>query len=124
MSDESDILEAAERRADALVDGDAHALRELLHPSFAWTSFSGRVFDRTSYISANTGRNGLDWLAQRIESPEVVVAGDTALLLGVVVDEVRRDGVEETFRLRITQVWVRTPAGWSCLGGHAGPRLD
>jgi ketosteroid isomerase-like protein len=124
VSDESEILEAAERRAHALVDGDALALKDLLHPSFAWTSFSGRVFDRTSYIAANTGRNGLEWIGQRIESPEVVVAGDTALLLGVVVDEVRRDGIGETFRLRITQVWVRTSAGWVCLGGHAGPRLD
>ena len=40
---------------------------------------------------------------------------------GIVVDEVERDGRPETFRLRLTQVWVREDERWQCLAGHAGP---
>jgi hypothetical protein len=46
-----------------------------------------------------------------------------AVLTAVVVDRVRRGGREETFRMRLTQTWVRSAEGWQCLAGHAGPRL-
>jgi hypothetical protein len=35
---------------------------------------------------------------------------------------VTRDGQAQTFTLRLTQTWVRSPQGWQCLAGHAGPR--
>jgi aminoglycoside phosphotransferase (APT) family kinase protein len=39
-------------------------------------------------------------------------------------DEVFADGREQSFRLRLTQTWIRTPEGWRCLAGHASlPRL-
>ena len=97
-------------------------LRRLLHPSFRWTSFVGEVFDRDAYIASNTS-GALVWRSLRLEDAEVVVVGTTAVLVGVVVDEVERDGAIETFRLRVTQVWVRD-SEWRCLSGHAGPRLD
>jgi hypothetical protein len=41
-----------------------------------------------------------------------------------VTDEVAGDdSVAETFRMPMTQVWVRVEDGWQCLAGHAGPRL-
>jgi hypothetical protein len=116
------VIAAAEARATALATADAATLRRLLHPSFRWTSFIGEVFDRDSYIASNT-TGALVWRAQRLEDVEVVVVGTTAVLVGAVVDEVERDGAAETFRLRVTQVWVRDTE-WCCLGGHAGPRLD
>ena len=121
--DAAAVLAAAKRRAQALAEGDAEGLRSLLHPRFKWTSFKGDVFDRDAYVASNTSPQGLRWLDQRLESPEVVVEGDTALLTAIVVDEVCRDGTSEAFRLRLTQVWVREAGQWLCLGGHAGPRL-
>jgi hypothetical protein len=116
------VIAAAEARATALATGDAAMLRRLLHPSFRWTSFIGEVFDRDSYIASNTA-GALTWRSQRFEDAQVVVVGTTAVLVGIIVDEVERDGVAETFRLRITQVWIRD-SEWRCLSGHAGPRLD
>jgi len=52
------------------------------------------------------------------------VHGDTAVLTAVAVDEVETDRGRETFRLRLTQTWVRQDGRWQCLSGHAGPRLD
>lgn len=125
VSEEAAVLAAAERRAKALVDHDGDALRELLHPWFRWTTFSGEVMDRDSYIASNTGPGVLHWREQRLESPEVAVVGETAMLTGTVVDEVQRGDTIELFRLRLTQVWVRSADGvWLCLGGHAGPRLS
>lgn len=52
-----------------------------------------------------------------------MVVGDTAVLYAEVTDVVLSDGDKtETFRMPMTQVWVRLPDGWTCLAGHAGPR--
>ena len=122
MTDAEDILLAAKKRAQALANADAAALRSLMHPDLRWTNFRGDVLDRTAYIEGNTGTK-LRWHSQRLVEPHVVVVGDTAVLTAVVVDEVEGDHGRETFRLRLTQTWVRQDGGWVCLSGHAGPRL-
>ena len=116
------MLDAAEARAAALVARDADALRELLHPRLRWTTFRGDVLDREAYVAANTGGE-LQWLGQRFEDVEIVVAGDAAVLGAVVFDEVEREGTRQSFRLRLTQTWTREGGGWLCLAGHAGPEV-
>ena len=123
VSDVEEVLRAATRRATALADGDAAALRSLLHPDLRWTTFRGDVLDRDGYVAGNTG-TGLRWLGQRLVEPDVVVHGDTAVLTAVVLDDVDGGHGRERFRLRLTQTWVRDDGGWVCLSGHAGPRLD
>lgn len=88
------VLDAAQRRARALAAGDAVELRRLLHPELRWTTHRGDILD-----------------------------GDCATLTGVAVDEVERDGARQTFRLRLSQSWVRGQDGWQCLAGHAGPAV-
>jgi ketosteroid isomerase-like protein len=122
MSDPVSVLDAAQRRADALVAADAAKLRLLMHPDLRWTTHRGDVLDRESYIDGNT--NGtLRWLSQRLEDPDVVLVGDAAILTAVVVDIVERDGSQQQFRMRLTQAWVRHGSDWVCLAGHAGPAI-
>jgi hypothetical protein len=117
-----EVLMVAELRASALVAGEPDRLRRLLHPEFQWTSHRGERLDRESYVRVNTRE--LRWVKQRLEDPEVTVVGDTAILLCTAHDTVVRDGVEVSFRMPITQVWVRAHRGWVCLAGHAGPAQD
>jgi hypothetical protein len=117
-SPEQEVTAAAMRRAAALAAGDEAALRLLMHPGLQWTNYRGEVLGYENYIAGNT-RGGLRWRAQRLDGVRVVVAGDTAVLTATVTDEVTRDGREQSFRLRLTQTWLRTPAGWRCLAGHA-----
>lgn len=63
------------------------------------------------------------WRSQTLHDPAVTVVGDAAVLRGVVDDVVVTPDGDERFRMPMTQVWVRTDAGWQCLAGHAGPRL-
>lgn len=119
-ADVHEVVDAAHRRAEALAAGDSKKLEALLHPALRWTTFTGDVLTRKEYVAANTG-SGLTWRSQRLEDPVVVVVADTAVLTAVATDEVRREGQDETYRLRLTQTWVRTETGWQCLAGHAGP---
>ena len=93
-----------------------------MHPMMRWATHTGAVLDRDTYIAGNTD-GSLVWHEQRLEQPTVVVVGDTAVLTALVVDQVERDGERETFRLGLTQTWVREGRAWRCIAGHAGPRL-
>jgi hypothetical protein len=117
-----DVLEAVQRRAEALASADSAALRELLHPDFRWTSHRGQVFDRETYIENNTS-GSLVWRRQTVAEVTVSVVDDTAVVFGIVTDEVERAGFLQTFRMPMTQAWVRRRDRWICLAGHAGPLL-
>ncbi|AQZ62663.1 unnamed protein product [[Actinomadura] parvosata subsp. kistnae] len=121
MSAEREVVEAARERAAALASGDAERLRRSLHPGFHWTSHTGRRFDRDAYVAANTA-SGLTWRRQSLEETEVTVVGPVAVLRCVACDDVV-DGRGErvTYRMPMTQTWVRQDGRWLCLAGHAGP---
>ena len=114
-------MSAAEERASALAAGDAERLSRLLHHDFRWTSHLGATYRRAEYIRRNT-EGATIWRSQRLASAEVVVVGDTAVLYTEVTDVVLSEDETETFRMPMTQVWVRLDSSWQCLAGHAGPR--
>jgi ketosteroid isomerase-like protein len=115
---EDEVLAAAHRRAQALAAGDPEALRALHHPALRWLTHRGEVLDRDAYVAGNT-RSDLVWRSQRLEDPQVAIAGDTAVLTATVVDEVERAGEPQTFRLALLQTWVREDGRWLCLAGSA-----
>jgi ketosteroid isomerase-like protein len=118
------VIAAAGDRASALATGDAERLRELLHEQFRWTTHTGETFDRSEYIRTNTEGHTV-WRSQDLTGADVVVVGDTAVLRAEVTDVVVSDDNDvETFRMPMTQVWVRSAGRWKCIAGHAGPRLS
>ncbi|GAA1654670.1 hypothetical protein GCM10009744_53750 [Kribbella alba] len=123
MDAETEVLEAARRRAEALTAGDGRALAALLHPKFKWTSHRGDSFDRDSYVESNTAGR-LSWSSQTLTDVEVTVEDRTAVLRCVVVDEVLTNAGPETFRMPMTQTWIHVNDDWLCLAGHAGPLLE
>jgi len=117
-----EVLEAVQRRAAALAQADADVLRELLHRNFRWTSHSGQRFDRRTYIGNNTG-GAVVWRQQTMTDVDVVISNDTAVVVATVTDEVNQGGVPRSYRMPMTQTWVRQDRRWRCLAGHAGPLL-
>ncbi len=116
------VIRAAEARASALADADAGRLSDLLHEDFRWTAHVGETYDRQEYVRRNTEGQTV-WRSQQLSGTEVVVVGDTAVLYAEVTDVVLSDDDEaQTFRMPMTQVWVREGDTWRCLTGHAGPR--
>src|SRR4051794_7811673 len=82
----------------------------------------GETYTRADYVRRNTSGRTV-WRSQELNSAQVVVVGDTAVLHAEVADVVvTEDGTAERFRMPMTQVWVRLDGRWKCLAGHAGPR--
>lgn len=122
MTAKQEVISAAEERASALAAGDAERLTALLHHDFRWTSHAGDTFSRAEYIRRNTEGDTV-WRSQRLTDAEVVVVGDTAVLYAEATDVVLSANDEaQTFRMPMTQVWIRLDNSWRCLAGHAGPR--
>ena len=116
-----EVIRAAEARAAALAEGDAEKLSRVLHEDFRWTAHVGVTYSRQEYIRRNTEGHTV-WHSQNLGAAEVVVVGDTAVLYAEVTDVVVRGDESETYRMPMTQVWVREGGDWKCLAGHAGPR--
>ena len=121
VHDANEVLVAAEARAAALAEGDAEQLSRILHEDFRWTAHQGATYNRQEYVHRNTEGQTV-WRSQDLGNAEVVVVGDTAVLYAEVTDVVVRDAGPETYRMPMTQVWVRQGGDWKCLAGHAGPR--
>jgi hypothetical protein len=122
MNTEQQVIAAAEDRASALAAGDAERLARLLHEGFRWTSHTGETYSRSEYVHRNTKGHKI-WRSQRLSGVEVLIVSATAVLHAEVTDELLGENDEpETFRMPITQVWVRQDDVWMCLAGHAGPR--
>lgn len=102
--------------------GGVERLSGLLHEDFRWTAHVGVTYDRSEYVRRNTEGHTV-WRSQELSRAEVVVVGDTAVLLAEVTDVVlSEDDKAEAFRMPMTQVWIRLDGRWTCLAGHAGPR--
>jgi hypothetical protein len=114
------ILATLQRRSAALVARDGAELRALHHPDFRFTTPRGDVRDLEAYIAGNT-TGPLVWRAQHLVSHELVVAGEVAVLTGVIHDEFERAGERGAHDMHVTFVFVRRDDAWVVLAGHAGP---
>src|SRR5437870_117535 len=99
------IFDVVQQRSAALVARDAAALGALHHPDFRFTTPRGEVRDLEAYIAGNTG-GATAWHAQHLVSHELVVAGDVAVLTGVMHDEYTRAGAAGAHDMHVTFVFV------------------
>ena len=119
MSDQQ-VLDAAAARSAALVRRDWAAVERLLHAGFVYTNSQGARLDRAAYLDFL--RDGpLRWNEQSFSDVRVVVAGDTAVLTGTVVDDVVVDGEQHLLRFATTQTYVLFGGAWSYLAGQTAP---
>lgn len=111
------MFAAAQAGALALATGDSEALLTLLHPDFRWISEAGEQFDRARFVTPH-GTGHIRWRRRLLMDPDVVIVGDTAILLCTVEHEIRTPEGDERSKHRMTQTWILTWAGWRWVAGH------
>lgn len=112
--DEKTITEFEDRRYDAIVAGDFSRFAELAHPDLVYVHSSAGVDTLDSYRE-KIESGFYDY--HRIDHPvhRIVVAGDTAYVLGEMHAEVTAGGTEKTLHNASLAVWTRTSDGWRLL---------
>ena len=121
MDATTEVIRAAEARAEALATGDVTRLRDLLHSEFRWVSHTGERFDRETYVETYV-KNGVDVSEQELTDISVVAHPQTAVLRCTVVESIDQGHGPREYRMPMTQVWVLRENRWLCLAGHAGAR--
>ncbi len=118
MTDSNPVLDAARRRAEALINKDIDTLLTLLHPSFMYVNASGQVLDRHQYLGLYVRPEQVRWTSQVMTEPRLAGGGATVVMTCLVHDVARFGDqvLDETFRTTLT--WVDGGTDWQCLAGH------
>ncbi len=117
---QEEVLVAVAARAEALVAQDWALVDRAAAPGLRYTNSRGERLTRAAYLDFL--RHGpLRWRRQWLEDASVVGSGGTAVVTGVVVDDVLVDGEPHLLRFATTQTYVLLDRGWSYLAGQTAP---
>lgn len=107
---EAQLLALEKQRADAIVQRDAAALRELMDRYYRHVESRGRVRSKTELLTA-LERGDFRFTTYEVETADVQLlpGGQSALVAGVFRSQ-QKGG--KLFRGRYVHVWVREPDGW------------
>jgi 3-hydroxyisobutyrate dehydrogenase-like beta-hydroxyacid dehydrogenase len=105
------VQELEDRRYAAVVAGNFAEFERLAHPDLAYTHSNGDVDDLASY--REKCESGY-YVYHRVEHSvdRIVVAGDTALVIGEMHADLTAGGTRKTLANRALAVWVRGDDGW------------
>jgi ketosteroid isomerase-like protein len=98
---------------------DAQSAAHLYDDEFVLTAGSSTRKSKADML-ADIADSNVDLSRCETLEPRVIVRGDTAVLLGLLVQEGRVRGREVKARLRVTDTWVRHGGDeWLLVAGHA-----
>jgi ketosteroid isomerase-like protein len=116
---QQEILDLGQRWAEAERRGDATALDQLLHEQFIGVGPLGFVLDKQQWLEPRRlgflQHTSFEW-----QDPSVRVLSDTALVVGVQIQQTTYQDRDASGRFRVTQILVRTGVGdpWRIVGMH------
>jgi ketosteroid isomerase-like protein len=114
-----DLIELDAQLNRWILAHDAQSAARLYDDEFVLTAGNG-VFKSKGAMLADIADPAVELSRCETLEPRVIVRGNAAVLLGLLVQEGRVRGREISARLRVTDTWVRQGTdGWVLLAGHA-----
>jgi ketosteroid isomerase-like protein len=114
------VLELGERWAEAELRADVATLDAVLHDQFIGVGPVGFVLDKRQWIGPRQAGDlrisSFEW-----QEPNVRMLGDTALVVGVQVQQATYQDQDADGRFRVTQIVVRDGDRWRIAGMHLSP---
>jgi ketosteroid isomerase-like protein len=102
----------------AVVDRDPVAFAGFLTDDYVLVVSNSRLVDKAGVVAEIDSPHGrMDVNAS--SDLRIRVHGDTAIVIADLHQVGRNGEVPFDYRVRYTDTWIRTPAGWKCLSGHA-----
>ena len=113
-----EVVEAANRRSQALVAGDAGAMAQILAPEFVYINASGQVFTRDAYLHAYVGSGWIKWQTQNLDEVQVLCYGAVAVMICRVRDQTIANDQWSDDYYRSQFVYVKRDDRWQCVAGQ------
>ena len=114
-------LENAWNQAEAR--HDAGALKLLLATTFVYTDYDGNLLDRDQWLN-KVESPAKDYRTLANVAQTVRVYGDTVVVIGIYVEQIRIKGKNVDRRSRFTDTWIFQNSHWECVASQstlAGP---
>ncbi len=112
------IGKAEEELRQAFVHADVTTLQRLLADEFKVVHVNGRQQNKAQFIEAlQSGR--AKFLSAEADEMEVRDFGDTAIVIARWTNTIEFKGQRNHGRDRVTDVWIRRPAGWQLVSSQA-----
>ena len=105
------VLYAQARYCQAMTDADIDTMRELVSEDMTYTHMSGMTQTREEYF-ADIENGSLRYFTIGIDSPEVVVSGDTASVTYTSVLNANAYGAKGTYRMKGTHHYEKRDSEW------------
>lgn len=120
-TDETSIVAAENVRYAAALAADANAFREIAHPSLTYAHSDGRRDTLDEYLDKLTSGA---LVYHSIDHPviEILVKGDTAVVVGQMRAHLTTGGHEKTIDNSCIAVWIREAGRWLLLAYQPTPR--
>ena len=110
-SEESAVLKAFETMQQAMIDKDSYTLNDLVTADKTFTHMSGKVQTKEQFFG-EIEDGTLNYYSYKLNSPVVMVDGDTALLTGSTTLEAKVYGASGTWTLKTNQHFVKQDGKW------------
>jgi ketosteroid isomerase-like protein len=118
-ADDVSVLTALDRAMQrAVVDRDPVAFAGFLTDDYVLVVSNSRLVSKADVVAEIDSADGrMD--VNDSSDLRVRVHGDTAIVIADLHQVGRNGDTPFDYWVRYTDTWIRTPAGWKCLSGHA-----
>jgi hypothetical protein len=111
-----ELIELSNELIAAVQKHDRRRLDQLVAHEFTLNGAAGEL-DREAFLTAAAGPYEIDdWTYEEID-PEVY--GDTAVLVSRYRQTARLEGRDLSYRMHVTDIWVRREGRWQIVRRHA-----
>jgi hypothetical protein len=116
----SAIIALAKLRSQAVVRSDTATLNSILDKNFRYINIFGESLSRDNYLknNASLGSDSSYWISQDIDSMDVRVFNNSAVITFRVLDKFVYEGSPYENYCRSTFVYERQGDVWKCIIGH------
>lgn len=116
----SAIIALARLRSQAVVKSDTATLNSILDKDFRYINIFGESLSRAMYLknNASLGSDSSHWISQDIDSIDVRVLSNSAVITFRVLDKFVYEGSPSENYCRSTFVYERQGDVWKCIIGH------
>lgn len=116
--EEAAVNQAVEAHRKAMVDVNRERLAELTADKLSYGHSAGKVESKAEFIDAVASKKTI-FKTITLESPSVVVAGNSAIARHIFVSDLETDGKPGSVKIGVLQVWTRAGGGWKLLARQA-----
>lgn len=115
---EKRVAGAIQQLSKAMIEGDSAALVRLVHDQLSYAHSSGKVEDKTLFITAlASGRS--DFLNINLSDQKITVVDNTAIVRHTLTGQVVDGGKQGDLKLHVLLVWVKEKGNWRLLARQA-----